>query len=351
MDDIICGLCRVVCITEETNYKSYFVTISNGVNSWTQQMSNGVCVFDKIPSLPAPAKKPFTATLKATATGSAVFTENFELGFGDSTVLLLGNSKGISEKDAIKLGDGLSLARSVSNGNTIVKLDHASGFSGTIGSKSDETVYSNGGTWANFYVPYVNVTNGHVTSSGTRKITVTHPNSGVTAASYGASSGATLSHGGSFSVPYITVDSQGHVTYANTKNFNLPPLSTTTSVSSGNNSLITSGGVYGALKASTLKDALATSSVKVEITNINQKVGGVGKDVSIGKTGYAPLGVVGIDQVASTPDGVIWDTRGDAVASAYIFGDSTLSTQFLISSNSYIKGVSVNVKILWIKTS
>lgn len=49
-----------------------------------------------------------------------------------------------------------------------------------------------------------------------------HPNSGVTAASYGPSANASPAHGKTFSVPYITVNAAGHITAASTKTITLP---------------------------------------------------------------------------------------------------------------------------------
>lgn len=49
-----------------------------------------------------------------------------------------------------------------------------------------------------------------------------HPNSGVTASSYGPSANASPAHSGTFSVPYITVNAAGHITAASTKTITLP---------------------------------------------------------------------------------------------------------------------------------
>ena len=49
-----------------------------------------------------------------------------------------------------------------------------------------------------------------------------HPNSGVTALSYGPSANASPAHSGTFSVPYITVNAAGHITSASTKTITLP---------------------------------------------------------------------------------------------------------------------------------
>lgn len=52
--------------------------------------------------------------------------------------------------------------------------------------------------------------------------TFKHDTSGVSASSYGPSSNASPSHGGTFSVPYFTVNSAGHITAASTKTITLP---------------------------------------------------------------------------------------------------------------------------------
>lgn len=49
-----------------------------------------------------------------------------------------------------------------------------------------------------------------ITTSGTR--TISHANSGATAGSYGDSSAQTPAYGGTFKVPYVTVNATGHVT-------------------------------------------------------------------------------------------------------------------------------------------
>lgn len=53
-------------------------------------------------------------------------------------------------------------------------------------------------------------------------ITIKHNNSGVTAGSYGDSSAQTPAYGGTFKVPYITVDAQGHITGISAHNVTVP---------------------------------------------------------------------------------------------------------------------------------
>ena len=72
--------------------------------------------------------------------------------------------------------------------------------------------------------------------SGNCSIPVTLVGSGITAGSYGPSSGATLKHSETFTVPYITFDSKGRATSASNKTFTLPKINidledTTTTIS------------------------------------------------------------------------------------------------------------------------
>ncbi|MCL2331571.1 MAG: hypothetical protein FWC61_03445 [Proteobacteria bacterium] len=51
----------------------------------------------------------------------------------------------------------------------------------------------------------------------------THPTSGVTAGAYGPTANATVAFGGTFTVPQVTVDANGHTTVAATRTFTMPP--------------------------------------------------------------------------------------------------------------------------------
>lgn len=88
------------------------------------------------------------------------------------------------------------------------------------------TVSGNAGTATKFASAQTITLTGDVTGSASSQagwsITTTLGSSGVTAASYGPSSNASPAHGGTFSVPYFTVDSKGRVTSASTKTITLP---------------------------------------------------------------------------------------------------------------------------------
>lgn len=108
--------------------------------------------------------------------------------------------------------------------------------SSPVSAKVGDTVISNGSAWvvipsgdepsgtvtnvAAVGVGPITVTGGPITTTGT--FTISHQNSGVTAASYGPSEGGTLAHSGSFTVPQFTVNATGHITSAGSKVYTLP---------------------------------------------------------------------------------------------------------------------------------
>lgn len=76
--------------------------------------------------------------------------------------------------------------------------------------------------------------------------------SGATAGSYGPSSASTLSHSGSFYVPYVTVDAYGRVTGISTKTYTLPASGNTdTKVTTAANTTTTKLYVTGCTGATT----------------------------------------------------------------------------------------------------
>lgn len=74
------------------------------------------------------------------------------------------------------------------------------------------------GTGLNTTSNDTNTDGGTITSTGTLYLT----KSGVTANTYGNTSQQTPSHGGTFNIPYFTVDKYGRITSANTTTVKLP---------------------------------------------------------------------------------------------------------------------------------
>lgn len=84
MDTNVAGLNKVVCFTTSSSYNGKTVSITDGVNTWTDVLDSLSCVF-MIPSMPAPAKRTYTVTLHdGDETASAIYERDIELGFGDS---------------------------------------------------------------------------------------------------------------------------------------------------------------------------------------------------------------------------------------------------------------------------
>lgn len=69
-----------------------------------------------------------------------------------------------------------------------------------------------------------------VSGSGSSR-TITHDDSGVTAGSYGDSAAQTPAFGGTFKVPYVTVNAKGHVTGISAHNVTIPNTAASTSAS------------------------------------------------------------------------------------------------------------------------
>ena len=64
----------------------------------------------------------------------------------------------------------------------------------------------------------------------------THPSDGANTGSFGPSANASPAHGGTFSVPYVTVNAAGHVTAASTKTITLPTDNDTKNTAGSTNS-------------------------------------------------------------------------------------------------------------------
>lgn len=110
-----------------------------------------------------------------------------------------------------------------------------------------------------------NTTNKTITIANT--YSYTHPTAGTNTGSFGPSADASPAHGGTFSVPYITVNSDGHVTAASTKTITLPA-DKNQKIKSGSSTFgedavvnITASGVLVATATTT------SGSEKIEITH------------------------------------------------------------------------------------
>lgn len=103
--------------------------------------------------------------------------------------------------DTNKLGDGPALGNSTT---TFLRNDGqwATPSGGGSGTVTSVTINANSPISVN--------DSSAITTSGTR--TLSHATSGATAGSYGDSGNQTPSYGGTFKVPYVTVNNTGHVT-------------------------------------------------------------------------------------------------------------------------------------------
>lgn len=123
------------------------------------------------------------------------------------------------------------------NGASLTSLNASNLSSGTVPiariptGTSSTTVALGNHTHSNYYNSETSRTantvlaapNGSAGSATFRKLVAADlPTSGATAASYGPSANATPAHGGTFSVPYVTVDKYGRITAASTKTITLP---------------------------------------------------------------------------------------------------------------------------------
>lgn len=111
------------------------------------------------------------------------------------------------------------------NANGLLWLgNHSTNYGHQLGFSSDGNIYhrkidngsfpttANGGSWKK------------LAFTSDIPAQYTHPTSGVTTGSYGPSTNATPSYGGSFNVPYITVNAQGHITSASNKSITIPSI-------------------------------------------------------------------------------------------------------------------------------
>lgn len=139
-----------------------------------------------------------------------------------------------------------------------------------------------------------------ITTSGTR--TLSHANSGATAGSYGDSSAQTPTYGGTFKVPYVTVNATGHVTSISEHTVTIPASDNTdTKVTSSANHYTpsTASGQNKTASASGGSNALTTDIVKGVTLNTDGKGHVTGLSVTSGKTTDVPY-IIGTGSTAGT---------------------------------------------------
>lgn len=111
--------------------------------------------------------------------------------------------------------------------------------------------YSNGsGNQLAILAKPIDTTNKFLTINSSGELdwsTVTLPNSGATAGTYGESANKTLTYAGTFTVPKVTVDAQGLVTSASNITLTMPlakNVVSSTSTGTSNDSTVTNGNVH-----------------------------------------------------------------------------------------------------------
>ena len=162
------------------------------------------------------------------------------------------SNKVITESDISGIVGAMVYQGTIGTGGTITTLPTASASNkgyvymvktaGTYDGKACEVgdmIISNGASWdivngenqvtnsnATITVPATNTAGSSVTLATVDGTNITaafkHATSGVTAGSYGPAANAYLDFNGSFSVPYITVNSAGHITAASQKTISVP---------------------------------------------------------------------------------------------------------------------------------
>ena len=99
MDTTVAGLNKVLCFTNNSDNNGKTVEITDGINTWSDVLSDLSCVF-MIPSMPAPAKRAYTVTLyNGDETQDPLYTRTIELGFGDSVKIGLYSGDEIVTKE------------------------------------------------------------------------------------------------------------------------------------------------------------------------------------------------------------------------------------------------------------
>ena len=165
-----------------------------------------------------------------------------------------------AQTGAITLGEGATkqVDTSIGAGSTSTKLPTSAAVASFVEGKGYTT---NVGTITGIS------TTAPLAGSGTSgSVTISHQDSGVTAGSYGDSAAQTPTYGGTFKVPYITVDAKGHVTNVNDHTVKIPVSDNTdTKV---NQTLSTSNGSYPLLASSSTTPTSGEANVAIYNTGV-----------------------------------------------------------------------------------
>jgi hypothetical protein len=149
---------------------------------------------------------------------------------------------------------------------------------------------------ADWTVAQTNIDGAITSISGTSPISVSgtgasraisHSTSDVEAGSYGLSSTATPAFGGKFNVPYVTVDTKGHLTDASTYTVTIPSTTATTSTK----------GLMSTTQVSDLNKALSsdTTTVTADTTTVDiglKSIGGTSKTMTLPAATSSAAGVM-----------------------------------------------------------
>lgn len=196
------------------------------------------------------------AALKNADTGLVPNTEYLYL-TSDSLINIQANGNSIANRKGVQITTAGALvpvvADTVTNnvqsiGTSIYKWNamYATTFYGDLsGNATTATTATTAATATEFSANKAVTLTGDVTGTASSKggwsVATTLANSGVTAGSYGPSANASPAFGGTFSVPYITVDAKGRATAASTKTITLPAAPTTITGNAGSATKLATG--------------------------------------------------------------------------------------------------------------
>lgn len=200
------------------------------------------------------------------------------------------------------------------------------------------------GTWATpTNTTYTAASGGGLSLSGTA---FSISDTGVTAGKYGQSSGSTLSFGGTFSIPYITVNSKGQATSISSVSMKLPSAPTSVSGNAGTATKLLNSrtiSLSGDATGSVSFDGTQNANI---VVSINDMVGA--SSSASGKSGFVPAPSTGKQNSFLRGDGT-WATPTNTTYTASSGGGLTLSgtafsiTNTGISANSYGQQSSASV--------